>query len=309
MLLRLFQLTPRKVVWRFARTYIAGETLDEAVRTIERLNGEGCRATLDVLGEDVASEPEVAACVDEYKRAVQAIARHGLDANVSVKPTAMGIKLSPELAVESVTEVLGAAARHGMSVRLDMEDSSVTESTLELYRRLRASGFENVGVVLQAYLRRTLVDVRRLAADGASVRVCKGIYVEPREIAYKDFWLIRDSFRDAVEALLRAPGARVAIATHDDWLVYQCRRLIADLEVSREHYEYQMLLGVDAQLRRLIVAEGHPMRVYVPYGSGWFPYSTRRLVENPRLAGHVIRNVLGFGPERGGRRLDPSQSR
>ncbi|UCF67628.1 MAG: proline dehydrogenase family protein [Acidobacteriota bacterium] len=295
-LLRLLMLAPQSLVWRFARVYIAGQTLDEAVDAIRALNGEGCRATLDVLGESVTRAEEVQAYVDEYVRALEAIVEARLDANISIKPTAMGLAFSPELARDSVRKILEAAAGHGLTVRLDMEDSSVTQKTLDLYRALRAEGLANVGVVLQSYLRRTLVDARELAAAGASVRVCKGIYVEPRRLAYQDYWLVRDAFLDAVEVLLREPKAYVAIATHDEWLVFQSRRLIAELRVPRERYEFQMLLGVDPAMRKMIVSEGHPLRVYVPYGTGWYAYSIRRLVENPRFAAHVVRNVLGFGP-------------
>jgi len=300
-LTRLLMLAPSGLVWRFARTYIAGSRLEDGLATVRRLNGEGCRATLDVLGEGVTNAEEVRRYVEAYRAAIEGIVRERLDANLSIKPTAMGLALSVDLAFDSVAEVLRAAAEHDLFVRLDMEDSSVTEKTLELYRALVEAGHRNVGVVLQAYLRRTLHDVRALAAEGASVRICKGIYIEPREIAYQDDAVIRASFVDALEVLLRSDGARAAIATHDEWLVFAARRMIRELGVPPERYEFQMLLGVDAQLRRLLVREGHPLRVYVPYGAGWRAYSIRRLVENPRLAAHVARNVLGFGPGHGSR--------
>jgi proline dehydrogenase len=304
LLLRLLKLTPEPLVWRFARTYIAGETLEDGLAATRALNAEGCRATLDVLGEDVSTLEEVGGYADEYLRAVEALAENRLDANISIKPTAMGLRLSQDHAVERVVEIATCAARHGMTVRLDMEDSSVTQSTIDLYRRVRQRGHGNVGLVLQSYLRRTIEDARQLAAEAASVRVCKGIYVEPREIAYQDYDIVRQSFLDACEQLMRAEGTFTAIATHDEWLVYGTRRLISALDLDGSRYEYQMLYGVDPQLRRMIVSEGHPLRVYVPFGKGWFPYSIRRLVENPRLAAHVARNVLGFGPGSG-----PVQSR
>ena len=293
----MLRVVPERLVWRFASSYIAGESLDDAVETIRALNADGCSATLDVLGEGVASHEEVAGYVDEYKRAVSRIAELGLDANVSVKPTAMGIHLSADKAFEAIREILDVARAHRMRVRLDLEDSSVTQATLDLHERLRHEGYDNAGVVIQAYLRRTLGDARALAAMGASVRVCKGIYVEPRRLAYKEYGLIRHAFVDALDALLRAPSTHVAIATHDEWLVFHGRRLLRELGVPRERYEFQMLLGVDRELRQLIVDEGHPLRVYVPYGRGWYKYSVRRLLENPRFASHVVKNVLGFGPE------------
>ncbi len=287
---------PRPLVWVFAKNYIAGPTLEDGLRVVRRLNGKGCRATMDVLGEDVFHESEVRAYVDAYREMVRRIVAEGLDANISVKPTAMGLRISRELALEAVGEVLDEAARHGMFVRLDMEDSSVTAETLQLWRDLRARGYERVGVVLQSYLRRTLADVRDLAAEGASVRLCKGIYIEPRAVAYDDPWTIRHSFLDALEVLLRAPGCHVGIATHDDWLIFHGRRLVRELAAGKDRYEFQMLLGVDEFLRDLVVAEGHPMRIYVPFGEGWHGYSIRRLVENPRLAVHITRAVLGLGP-------------
>ncbi len=291
----LLKIAPKPVVWPFAKKYIAGESLDDAVRVMRDLAGEGCRATLDVLGEDITSEAEAEAYVEQYLAAIARITKEGFDANVSVKPTAMGLRFSPELTMRCLRRILDAARERAMSVRIDMEDSPVTGLTLEIFRSLRREGYDNVGVVLQAYLRRTLDDARALAAEGASVRLCKGIYVEKRECAYKDFHLVRASYVSALETLLRGTDTRTAIATHDDFLAFHGRRLVRELAVPKERYEFQMLLGVDPQLRRLLVAEGHPLRVYVPFGAGWLGYSLRRLVENPRLATHVTRNVLGFG--------------
>lgn len=299
LLARALMLTPQALVWHFARTYIAGETMDDAVKVIRGLNAEGCRATVDVLGEDVADEREVAQFVDAYRQAIEAIVREGLDSNVSVKPTAMGLKIGPELARRSTAEIARAAQKHGMFVRLDMEDSSTLSATLDLWEGLRADGFDNVGVVLQAYLRRTLEDARRLAEAGARVRLVKGIYVEPRQLAYQEYDTVRQAYVAALEVLLSSPRCHVAIATHDEWLALHARHMIRTMNVPRERYEFQMLLGVDPQQRHLIVGEGHPMRIYVPFGKGWYGYSVRRLVENPSFASHVVRNVLGFGPGSG----------
>jgi proline dehydrogenase len=295
LLLKILLLAPRTLVWRFAKTYIAGESLDDAVRTVRQLNAEGCRATIDVLGEEIERLDEVRGFVDAYRETLQRIVDEGLDANVSVKPTALGLKLSPEAAYGAFVQILGTARSLGLTVRIDMEDSSTTQTTLDLYRRLRDEGFDNVGIVIQSYLRRTLADARDLAAEGASVRLCKGIYVEPREVAYQEYQLVRESFVEALAVLLESERARVGIATHDDFLVFEARRLLRRLGTPKDRYEFQMLLGVDPQLRRLIVSEGHPLRVYVPFGAGWYGYSVRRLLENPKLAGHVVRNVLGFG--------------
>lgn len=295
-LARLLELTPKPLVWKFARTYIAGETLADAMRVIRGLNSEGCRATVDVLGESVRDEREVEFFVETYRQTIEALVRDGLDSNISVKPTAMGLLISPELTRRSIIEILRHAKKHGMFVRIDMEDSSTTSSTLELVEQLKADGFDNVGVALQSYLRRTLADALRLARAGMSIRLCKGIYVEPREVAYQAFDTIRYSYIAALEAILSEPNAYVGIATHDEFLTVAARALIQKWGSTRERYEFQMLLGVDPLLRRLLVAEGHPLRVYVPFGKGWHPYSIRRLLENPRMARHVIQNVLGFGP-------------
>lgn len=297
-LLKVLLLTPKPLVWRFARTYIAGESLDDAVQTIRSLNREGVRATVDVLGEGVTNEAEVAFYVEQYGRTIDRLVAESLDSNVSIKPTAMGLAIAPELAFRSISTVLERARRHGMFVRLDMEDSPFTASTLDLFFRLRDAGFDNVGVVLQAYLRRTLDDAARLAAAGASVRLCKGIYVEPRTLAYQDFDSVRDAFVAAMEILMRGRGY-VAVATHDEWLVFHALRLARTLELPASRFEFQMLLGVDPALRRILVGAGHGMRVYVPYGQGWFGYSIRRLLENPRFATHVVKNVLGLGPGSG----------
>jgi proline dehydrogenase len=297
-LARALMLVPKPLVWHFARTYIAGETIDDAIKVIRGLNGEGSRATVDVLGEDVADEREVAHFVDAYRLAIEAIDREGLDSNVSVKPTAMGLKISPECARRSMQEILRAAGRHGMFVRMDMEDSSTTTTTLELYESLREEGLLNVGVVLQAYLRRTLADAQRIAGAGGRVRLVKGIYVEPRALAHQEYDTVREAYVAALEILLAAPRCHVAIATHDEWLVVNARRLLRRYDVPPDRYEFQMLLGVDPQLRHVLVAEGHPMRIYVPYGQGWHGYSVRRLLENPSFASHVVKNVLGFGPGR-----------
>ncbi len=294
LLIRLLEASPRALVWRFARRYIAGDSLEQAIEVVRRLGDEGCRATVDVLGEDVTREADVEAYIGHYHQAIERIVAEGLDANVSIKPTAFGLRISEDLCYRAIRTVLEKAAEHRMFVRLDMEDSPTTQATFDLYRRLRGEGFD-VGVVLQSYLRRTLDDARALAAEGASVRLCKGIYVEPRELAYKEYQLIREAYVDALAVLLGGEGTHTAIATHDDYLVFHGRRLVRELGLGPDRYEFQMLLGVDEQLRRLLVAEGHPLRVYVPYGEGWHGYSLRRLVENPHLAAHVVRNVLGFG--------------
>lgn len=283
-------LVPRPIVRRIASRYVAGETLEQALETVRRLNTEGCMATLDVLGEDVARKEESESSVAEYVRALDRIAALGLDCNVSVKLTAIGLKLDAAHCRREFSKIVDAARRHGNFVRIDMEDSSVTEETIRIFTEARAQ-YERVGLVLQAYLRRSLDDARRAAAARANVRVCKGIYSEPPEIAFTGREEIRDSFSSIVTLLLEG-GSYVGIATHDPALVEQAEASVRRLGLSRGGYEFQMLLGVAPELRRRLVAAGHRLRVYVPYGRAWEAYSTRRLKENPAMAGHVFRGIF-----------------
>jgi len=291
LLARTLPFVPRTIVRRVASRYVAGETLDDAVETVRRLNAERCLATLDVLGEDVVRMSETEETVTEYRRALDAIAAHGLDANISVKLTALGLKLDPARCREQFGRILEAASARGIFVRIDMEDSSVTEETIRIYEESLRSK-DRVGLVLQAYLRRSRDDARRAAARRANVRVCKGIYVEPPEIAYQGRQEIRDNFAAMVDALLEA-GSYVGIATHDEWVVARALATIARLSLAREAYEFQMLLGVREDRADELVAAGHRLRVYVPFGREWYGYSLRRLQENPKVAGYIARDTLG----------------
>jgi proline dehydrogenase len=284
-------LVPRAVVRRVAHRYVAGETLTHALETVRALNSEGCMATLDVLGEDVFEIGETERTVDEYLRALDGIAAQGLDSNVSVKLTALGLKVDAAHCRREFARIVEGARRHGNFVRIDMEDSSVTSETIEIFSEARRS-YERVGLVLQAYLRRTAEDARRAAEARANVRVCKGIYVEPPEIAFLDAEEIRASFAAVVEQLLSA-GSYVGIATHDPAVVRAALSTISRLGLPREAYEFQMLLGVAGDLRRRLVSAGHRLRVYVPYGEAWEAYSLRRLKENPAIAGHVLKGLFG----------------
>ena len=293
LIVRTLPLVPSRLVRVVASRYVAGETLEDAVRTVRQLNSEGCRATLDVLGEDVTQISETEPTVAEYRRALDAIAEHRLDSNISVKLTALGLKLDPRRCREHFHTILEAARAHGNFVRIDMEDSPVTEETIRVYEESRKLT-ESVGLVLQAYMRRSREDARRAAALRANVRVCKGIYVEPPEIAYKGRDEIRDNFAAIVEDLLQA-GCYVGIATHDENLVGRALETIRRLKVSRDDYEFQMLLGVAGNMRRELVSSGHRLRVYVPFGRSWRAYSLRRLKENPAIAGQVLKGLLTGG--------------
>ena len=295
MLSRILPIVPRAVVRRVSRRYIAGDDLQAAVDVVRRLNADGCMATLDVLGESASQSSLVAGAVDEYLGALRVIDDAKLDANISVKPTQLGLKLHFDLCLDSMRDLVRAAGRVGNFVRIDMEDSSCTTPTLDLYCRLRGEGLKNVGVVLQAYLRRSLKDLRSLP-EGTSVRLCKGIYIEPRDIAYRDRGIVQRNFVNLIDEAFDR-GYQVGIATHDESIVWEAMRLIDRRGLKKTAYEFQMLLGVDEQLRGIIRREGHRLRVYVPYGANWYAYSLRRLKENPQIAGYVL---LGLLPHRRG---------
>ena len=299
-IVRLLPAVPKPVVRRISSRYIAGEELDDALRVVLQLNAEGKLATIDVLGEEITEPGEAQAIAAAYREAFEAIERGKLDSNVSIKPTALGLKLGYDLFRENLTEVVEHAASRGNFVRIDMEDSSTTDDTLRLYRELRAAGHDNVGVVLQARLKRTLADIAELAELTPNVRLCKGIYLEPPEVAYRDFDSIRASFVQALEALLDA-GSYVGIATHDEWLLEQGQRLVSTRALGREDYEFQMLLGVRPALGDELVRGGHRLRIYTPFGRHWYAYSLRRLQENPKIAGYIAADTVGrFIPGRNG---------
>ena len=290
LLARSLPLVPRPIVRRVSRRYIAGEGLADAVETVRALNSEGFMATVDILGESVHDRALVQRALDDYRAALQAIRDKRLDSNVSIKPTQFGLKIDFDLCLASVRTLVEEARGCGNFVRIDMEDSSCTSATLDLYARLRGEGFDNVGVVLQAYMRRSLADVRALPPQ-ANVRVCKGIYIEPEEIAFKERDLVNRNFARLVEELFDR-GAYVGIATHDEQVVYEAQRLIETRRLPHTAYEFQMLLGVAETLRKVIRRDGHRLRVYVPYGAEWYAYSLRRLKENPRIAGYILAGLL-----------------
>ena len=291
-IVRMLPAVPRPVVERLAQRYIAGPELKDARETVRRLNAEGKMATIDVLGEEITSELDAAAIVRAYQDVFGDIEHCDLDSNVSVKLTALGLKLDYGLCRADLESVVRVAAASDNFVRIDMEDSSCTDDTLRLYRELREAGHDNLGVVLQAYMRRTVDDIHHLADLTPNVRLCKGIYVEPPEIAFRDFEAVRANFVKALEELLEI-GAYVGIATHDEWLVDEGRRVVSDRRLETSEYEFQMLLGVREDLARRLVADGHRLRIYVPFGRHWYAYSLRRLQENPKIAGYIAADTLG----------------
>jgi proline dehydrogenase len=273
---------PKPVVRLLSARYIAGSAPADAVRVVQRLNGEGKLATVDVLGEEIRHEDEAHAIARAYLDVFRVIEHNGLAANVSIKLTALGLDLDYDLCKENLRSVVA----QGKFVRIDMEDSSTTDDTLRLYRELREDGHDNVGIVLQAYLRRTLDDIHALADLQPNVRLCKGIYVEPPSLAFTDHEAVRANYVRALHALATT-ASHVAIATHDEWLIEQALRALP------ASYEFQMLLGVREERATALVREGHTLRVYVPFGEHWYRYSLRRLQENPAMAGTIARATVG----------------
>ncbi|MEE2882220.1 MAG: proline dehydrogenase family protein [Planctomycetota bacterium] len=290
----LLPLVPRSIVWKVSRKYIAGTTLQEALDCVSQLNSAGMSATLDVLGEDSTTEEQALAGEKIYQEALRKINERDLDANISVKLSMLGLRFDSSLCESIVRRLTQTADLHASFVRIDMEDSSVNRITLDVYRKLRRDT-DRVGVAVQAYLRSTVDEVCDLLAEGdTNLRVCKGIYIEPESLAYQEFKEVQGSFKEAVNRLLEGGATRVGIATHDPELVEAALDSIRDLRIEKDRYEFQMLLGVAERMRDQLVADGHPLRVYVPFGKEWYAYSSRRLRENPKIAGHVLRNLLPF---------------
>jgi proline dehydrogenase len=284
-------IVPKFVVGKVASRYVAGESIDDALSTVQSLNAEGAMATVDLLGEEVERREKAQWAVDEYVRVFEAIRDRKLDSNVSIKLTMLGLKIDEGFCLDNVMQIAAAAKRCGNFVRIDMEDRTTTDATLRIYRKVHAA-HGNMGVVLQAYMRRTLRDIAELPAEKPNVRICKGIYIEPREAAWKGYETVRLAYLGALEKLLAA-GIYTGIATHDEFLACGAAALVDRYKVPRERYEFQMLLGVDPELRKILIAQGHRLRVYVPFGADWYPYSIRRLRENPEVARHVFRAMLG----------------
>lgn len=286
---------PRGLVGRVAYRYIAGETLDEALRVVGRLDAEeGCEATLDVLGEHVRTKEDARGMASAFEAALAGLAEHGLPAGVSVKLSALGLGIDDRLLEENLERVLLAAARAGRFCRIDMEAASTVDRTLDVVEAARAAGYR-VGTVLQARLFRTPRDLERLIRRGVPVRLVKGIYLEPASIAHTGHREIRRAYLLLLERALAA-GLDLAIATHDDRILAEARRLLdargPEERARARPVEFQMLLGVREDLRRGLRAEGRPVRIYVPFGRDWFAYSVRRLQENPRMATQIAGAVV-----------------
>jgi proline dehydrogenase len=289
-------LFPERVVWLFSRSYIAGETVDEAMRACRALNDDGIKTTIDILGEFIRSLDEAEKNRDEYLSLIDVAQHSGIDGNYSVKPTMFGLLIDADACYRHIRKIVTKAAGYGNFIRIDMEDSNCVDPEIDLFRRLKAEFPESVGLVVQAYLRRTLDDLKGLMdlhtpSVPLNFRLCKGIYAEPRRIAFQHHDEINAHFLEDLDFMLQN-GIYPGIATHDRALVDGALALIDRYDVPRKKYEFQMLYGVTPELRRTLVDAGHTMRVYVPYGRHWFGYSTRRLKENPKIVNSIIKSLL-----------------
>ena len=282
---------------KFARRFVAGETAEEAIAAVRELNARGITASLDLLGESVHNEAEARASGRDYIRLLDQIRESNLNANVSVKLTAMGLDISEELCISIMHEVLDRARQHRTFVRLDMEGSAYTERTLQLFeQRLYPAYPENVGIVLQSYLYRTAADVERAIQLKCRVRLCKGAYKEPASVAYPEKSNVDANYVRCMQELMRH-GNYPGLATHDETIIRAAKKFAADEKIPPERYEFQMLYGVRRDLQEQLVAEGYRMRVYVPFGTQWYPYLMRRLAERPAnvafIAGNIVRETVG----------------
>lgn len=284
-------LVPKSLVRYVAGRYIAGETLADAVRCVRQINADGAVATLDVLGEDIFTKDEA---VESRKKSIEVlhtIKREALGSNLSIKLTSLGLKLDKAFTIENVREIMKVAAQHNIFVRIDMEDSSVTTDTIDVFRTLHKD-FPNTGIVLQAYLFRTADDARSLMNDGMkNFRLCKGIYKESPTIAFQGRGEVQQNFLSVLQQMFESK-AYVGIATHDSVLVDGANKLIAEMGLQKTEYEFQMLLGVRPELRNKLVKDGHKVRLYVPFGEHWYAYSMRRFKENPEIAGYVFKAIF-----------------
>jgi proline dehydrogenase len=284
---------PKPIVAKFAGKYIAGATLNDAMNTVRSLNAMKAMTTVDVLGEDIFTKDQAIGSRNGSTAVLTAIAEQKLDSNLSIKLTSLGLKMDKQFCLDNTNTIIETARASNNFVRIDMEDRTCTDDTLEVYRTMR-SRYEKVGIVIQAYLHRSEKDIRALTAEKANVRLCKGIYVEPADVAIKDRKGIQDNYLKLLRILMEG-GSYVGIATHDDVLIDGAKRLIEELKLGKDRYEFQMLLGVRDETRKRLIDEGHRLRVYVPFGKDWYAYSVRRLKENPQMAGHVFKAIFGIG--------------
>ncbi|MBT3229452.1 MAG: proline dehydrogenase [Candidatus Marinimicrobia bacterium] len=291
LIVALMPLAPRFIVKMISKRYIAGEDTPSAMATCKQLNAQGFLTTVDILGESVTTNDQAREACDSYLDLITEVSKSNIEKNISLKPTAMGLGLSYDMAFEFIAAIVQKAHESGVFIRIDMEDSPYTDKTLEMYERLRDQ-YPQLGTVIQAYMHRSLDDVKKIATSSGNLRICKGIYKESPQIAYQDADEVRHNYIKLVREMLEQ-GAYVGIATHDPFLIDESLRLIDELNISADKYEFQALLGVPIVKRlEALISMGHRVRIYVPFGSEWYAYSSRRLKENPDVAGYVLKNLF-----------------
>lgn len=285
---------PKKFVYIFAKKYIAGPTLEDAVRVtldLMKING---MSTIDVLGEFVEKREEAIHEAQTAQRVLETIKANNLKSYLSIKPTSVGLGIDFDFGYNNIYELVKYANDLGLRTRLDMENSPYVDATIDIYKKLRAAGLDNVGLVFQAYMKRSMDDIKSLVEYKPNVRLCKGIYNEAPSIAYKDKEEIRNNYKKLLRFMLDNEFY-AGIATHDEPLIQDALEEIERRKLPKDKYEFQMLLGVREERRNELLQLGHNLRVYVPFGDDWFGYSTRRLKENPQMVSHITKSIFGFG--------------
>ncbi len=290
---------PKKLVWVFSKRYIAGETIEEGLLAAKLLNEKNILVTIDLLGEFITTLEEAEENKAQYLNIINRFTSENVRGSFSLKPTMFGLLINKEACYNYIHEIVKLAAEKKSFIRIDMEDSQCVDAEFEIYKKLKAVFPENVGLVLQAYLRRTFSDIKKFKEINTNehpvnFRLCKGIYVEAEKVAFTGYQEIRDNYLEDLDYMLQNK-MYAAIATHDKYLVENAIKLIGKYNIPKTMYEFQMLYGVTPELRQSIVDQGHTMRVYVPYGKHWFNYSTRRLKENPKMASDIIKALFVRG--------------
>lgn len=290
---------PRKLIWVFSKRYIAGERIEDALRVSKELNSRGIEVTIDLLGEFITNLQEAEENKNRYIKIIERFTSENIRGNFSVKPSMFGLLLDTSVCYGHLRDLVSLAAEKNNFIRIDMEDSQCVDAEIELFLKLHREFPRQVGLVMQAYLRRTANDLQSFASSGEesslfNFRLCKGIYVEPEQIAFKDYQETRDHFLEDLEYIL-SQGMYAGIASHDKYLIDGALKLLLKYQTPKDRCEFQMLYGVSPELRQSLVKAGYRMRVYVPFGKEWFNYSTRRLKENPKIAGHIIRALFSRG--------------
>ena len=290
---------PKKLIWIFSKRYIAGQTIEEGLAACRELNRQQIEVTVDLLGEFITTIEQAEQNKNKYLEIIERFTTEGIKGNFSLKPSMFGLLINKDICFSNIEEVVSKAAEKNSFVRIDMEDSQCVDPEIELYRNLQQKFPANVGLVIQAYMKRTKDDLTNLSSihvngNPLNFRLCKGIYIEPKQIAYKEYEEIREHYLDDLRFMLDN-NMYVGIATHDKYLVEKAQEIIREKNLDKSNFEFQMLYGVTPELRSSIVKQGYKMRVYVPFGKDWFGYSTRRLKENPKMATHIIKALFFRG--------------